>query len=45
MEFFHEFQHDYKSQGGTCELSGLDQHESFSDHPLAARRLRIIEAN
>jgi MFS superfamily sulfate permease-like transporter len=45
MEFFHEFQHDYQSQGGTCELSGLDQHETFSDHPLAARRLRIIEAN
>ncbi len=45
MEFFHEFQHDYQSQGGTCELSGLDQHETFSDHPLAARRLKIIEAN
>jgi MFS superfamily sulfate permease-like transporter len=45
MEFFHEFQHDYESQGGTCELSGLDQHEAFSDHPLAARRLKIIEAN
>lgn len=44
MEFFHEFQHDYQSQGGICELSGLDQHETFSDHPLAARRLKIIEA-
>ncbi len=40
MEFFHEFQHDYESQGGHCEFQGLDAHESFSDHPLAARRIK-----
>ncbi len=45
MEFFHEFQHDYESQGGYCEFIGLERHEAFSTHPLAARRLKIIEAN
>ncbi len=40
MEFFHEFQHDYESQGGHCKFQGLDAHESFSDHPLAARRIK-----
>ncbi len=42
MEFFHEFQHDYEAQGGHCEFQGLDSHETFSDHPLAARRLKPI---
>ncbi|MDD5214205.1 MAG: STAS domain-containing protein, partial [Methylococcales bacterium] len=42
MEFFHEFQHDYEAQGGHCEFQGLDEHETFSDHPLAARRLRPV---
>ncbi len=42
MEFFHEFQHDYESLGGHCEFQGLDDHETFSDHPLAARRLKPI---
>lgn len=42
MEFFHEFQHDYEAHGGHCEFQGLDEHETFSDHPLAARRLRPI---
>ncbi len=45
MEFFHEFQHEYESQGGYCEFVGFDKHEAFSQHPLAARRLKIIEAN
>lgn len=42
MEFFHEFQHDYESRGGHCELRGLDEHEAFSEHPLAARRLKTL---
>lgn len=42
MEFFHEFQHDYESRGGCCQFQGLDAHETFSDHPLAARRLKTI---
>jgi len=41
MEFFHDFQRDYQSRGGHCELQGLDEHEAFSVHPLAARRLKI----
>jgi len=40
MEFFHDFQHDYESQGGKCEFLGLEYHESYAEHPLAARRLR-----
>ncbi|MGB4497764.1 MAG: SulP family inorganic anion transporter [Methylococcaceae bacterium] len=42
MEFFQEFQHDYESRGGHCELRGLDKHEAFSAHPLAARRLKTL---
>jgi MFS superfamily sulfate permease-like transporter len=42
MEFFHEFQHSYESQGGQCEFTGLEYHEAFSEHPLAARRLRYF---
>jgi len=38
MEFFHEFQHDYEVEGGTCEFVGLEYHETFAHHPLAARR-------
>ena len=41
MEFFHGFQHDYESHGGHCEFQGLDTHESFSNHPLAARRIKL----
>ncbi len=40
MEFFHDFQHDYEGQGGHCEFLGLEYHESYSDHPLAARRMK-----
>jgi MFS superfamily sulfate permease-like transporter len=45
MEFFHDFQRDYQSRGGRCELQGLDEHEAFSTHPLAARRLKKLRAN
>jgi MFS superfamily sulfate permease-like transporter len=41
MEFIHEFSHDYAHSGGTCEVVGLDEHEPYSDHPLAARRKNI----
>jgi MFS superfamily sulfate permease-like transporter len=40
MEFFHDFQHNYEAQGGHCEFLGLEYHESYSDHPLAARRMK-----
>ena len=40
MEYFHDFEHNYKDQGGQCVFEGLEQHESYSDHPLAVRRLK-----
>lgn len=40
MEFFHDFQHDYEAHGGSCQFMGLDYHEAYADHPLAARRIR-----
>ncbi len=38
MEFFHDFQHDYEAEGGHCQFVGMEYHEAFADHPLAARR-------
>ncbi|TRZ65289.1 MAG: SulP family inorganic anion transporter, partial [Comamonadaceae bacterium] len=40
MEFFHDFQHDYEAQGGQCQFLGLEYHEAYADHPLAARRIK-----
>lgn len=40
MEFFHDFQHAYEGQGGKCEFLGMEYHETFSEHPLAARRMK-----
>jgi MFS superfamily sulfate permease-like transporter len=40
MGFLHDFQHDYEAMGGHCEFSGLEYHEPFSEHPLAARRMK-----
>ncbi len=42
MEFIHDFMTDYTNHGGTCEIKGLDEHQAYSDHPLAARK-RIDE--
>ncbi|QSB02446.1 SulP family inorganic anion transporter [Methylomonas sp. EFPC1] len=38
MEFIHHFAEDYNQAGGRCQIVGLDDHESYSDHHLAARR-------
>ncbi len=40
MEFLHEFEHVYQLSGGTCKFIGMDLHETFSEHPLAVRRMR-----
>jgi MFS superfamily sulfate permease-like transporter len=40
MEYIHHFEHDHHLTGGTVELEGLDSHKPFSDHPLAARKVR-----
>jgi MFS superfamily sulfate permease-like transporter len=38
MEFIDHFREDYIERGGRCEIHGLDHHEPYSKHPLAARR-------
>lgn len=38
MEFIHHFTEEYNHAGGRCEIVGLDNHESYSDHHLSARR-------
>ncbi len=40
MEFFHDFQHDYEGNGGKCMFLGLEYHDTYSRHPLAARRMK-----
>jgi len=40
MEFFHDFQHDYEGRGGVCQFMGLEYHEAYANHPLAARRMK-----
>lgn len=40
MEFLHSFQHDYEAQGGNCILIGMESHNAYSEHPLAARRMK-----
>jgi MFS superfamily sulfate permease-like transporter len=44
MEFIEHFRHDYIDRGGSCEIAGLDQHEPYADHPLAARRRKSGES-
>ncbi len=41
MEFIHEFSNEYTHNGGTCTTVGLDGHEPYSNHPLAARRKNL----
>jgi MFS superfamily sulfate permease-like transporter len=38
MEFIHHYAEEYNLSGGKAEILGLDQHKSYSDHHLAARR-------
>ncbi len=40
MEFIHDFQHDYEGQSGKCQFYGMEYHDTFSTHPLAARRMK-----
>ncbi|MFI3187431.1 MAG: SulP family inorganic anion transporter [Methylococcaceae bacterium] len=40
MEFIHDFQHNYESQGGHCQFFGMEFHDTFSEHPLSVRRMR-----
>lgn len=38
MEFIHDFSNEYSHNGGSCSIVGLDDHEPYSDHPLATHR-------
>jgi MFS superfamily sulfate permease-like transporter len=38
MENIHHFEHDYITAGGKFEIVGLDDHNTLSDHKLAARK-------
>jgi len=40
MEFFHDFQHNYEEQGGHCVFYGMEFHDAYSNHPLAARKMK-----
>ncbi|MDP1773748.1 MAG: SulP family inorganic anion transporter [Methylobacter sp.] len=40
MEFIHDFQHRYEGQGGQCRFFGMEYHDTFSEHPLAVRRMK-----
>jgi MFS superfamily sulfate permease-like transporter len=40
MESMHDFQHNYEGQGGKCVFYGLEYHDTYSRHPLAARRMK-----
>lgn len=38
MEFIHHFADEYVANGGHCEIVGLDDHHTYSDHHLAVHR-------
>jgi MFS superfamily sulfate permease-like transporter len=38
MDFIDRFRHGTIARGGKCEIRGLDRHDAYSVHPLAARR-------
>jgi MFS superfamily sulfate permease-like transporter len=40
MEFLHDFQHDYEGSGGKCVFLGMETHDTYSRHPLAARKMK-----
>ena len=40
MEFLHDFQHNYEGHGGRCVFYGLEFHDTYSRHPLAARKMK-----
>lgn len=40
MEFIHDFQHNYVAEGGRCEFLGMQFHDTYSKHPLAARKMK-----
>ena len=43
MEVIDHFRHDYIDRGGQCEIHGLENHEPYSGHPLAARKRKAAD--
>jgi MFS superfamily sulfate permease-like transporter len=43
MENLNHFKHDYEANGGKVDIIGLENHKTVSDHPLAARKKRVLE--
>lgn len=43
MDFLDRYGRDYIAHGGRCEVRGLDRYESYSAHPLAARRRKALK--
>ncbi|MCE3294800.1 MAG: sulfate transporter [Crocinitomicaceae bacterium] len=39
MAFISHFQREYNFRGGSFEITGLENHKSFSDHPLSTKKL------
>lgn len=42
LEFIHQFAYDYRHAGGQCQIVGLEDHHSYSDHELSSKRKIII---
>lgn len=42
LEFIHQFADDYRHAGGQCQIVGLEDHHSYSDHELSSKRKIII---
>ncbi len=41
MENLHHFEHEYRNEGGTVTIVGLEKHKAVSKHNLAARKKSI----
>lgn len=41
MEFIDHYRDDYIARGGRCEIHGLEKHETYADHELAARKRKF----
>lgn len=38
MDFIDRFRVDYTARGGRCDIHGLNQHQAYANHELAARK-------
>ena len=40
MEFLHDFEHSYIAKGGKVVFLGMEYHDTYSRHPLSARKMK-----